>query len=247
MLAACLVAAWLGHPAFPIAGTIADPLVRRAVFGVAMGATAVLLITSIGTRSGGHFNPSVTLTYLRLGTISRTDAAGYVLSQTLGGLAGVGVAVLLLGADRLGHPAVHYVVTAGAHGPAVAFVAEVAISFALMGAILTLSNVPALNRLTPFAAGSLIAVYITFEAPLSGMSMNPARTLASAAWAGHWTALWIYLTAPPLGMLLAAEAFHRASRAPRVLCGKLRHDGRRRCIFRCTYPHDATAAAGGAR
>ena len=52
-------------------------------------------------------------------------------------------------------------------------------------------------------AGALVATYIMVEAPLSGMSMNPARTLASAAPAGVWDAVWIYFIAPPLGMLLA--------------------------------------------
>jgi aquaporin Z len=82
----------------------------------------------------------------------------------------------------------------------------------------------------------LVAIYITFEAPLSGMSMNPARTLASAVHAHRWTALWIYVTAPTLGMLAAAECHRRMPRAPRVLCAKLHHDNPMRCIFRCEYP-----------
>ena len=64
--------------------------------------------------------------------------------------------------------------------------------------------------------------------------MNPARSLASALPANVWTAFWIYLVAPPLGMLLAAELHVRLGRLP-VLCAKLDHGGGRRCIFRCGY------------
>ena len=76
--------------------------------------------------------------------------------------------------------------------------------------------------------------YITFEAPISGMSMNPARSFASALLADRWTAFWIYVAAPLIGMLLAAELRLRLSPRP-VRCAKLHHDNPRRCIFRCGY------------
>jgi len=56
-------------------------------------------------------------------------------------------------------------------------------------------------------AGLLITCYVTFESPLSGMSMNPARTLASAVPGGIWSGVWIYFTAPCLGMWMAARVF----------------------------------------
>jgi len=84
---------------------------------------------------------------------------------------------------------------------------------------------------TGLFAGILVATYITLEAPLSGMSMNPARTLGSALSAHAWTALWIYFTAPPLGMLLAAEAYLRVQGAQRIFCAKLHHQNTKRCIF----------------
>jgi aquaporin Z len=75
----------------------------------------------------------------------------------------------------------------------------------------------------------MVAVNISLVAPLSGMSMNPARTLASAVPAGAWEAIWIYFTAPPLGMLLAAELWRRRGLAGG--CAKLQHDSHVRCIF----------------
>jgi aquaporin Z len=123
----------------------------------------------------------------------------------------------------------------GPGGPATAFLAELSISFLLMGVVLVASNSVRLARSTPLLCGALVAAYITLEAPISGMSMNPARSFASAVAAWHWTALWIYFTAPPLGMLVAAEAYVRLRGAHRVLCAKLNHHTARRCIFRCRF------------
>ena len=123
----------------------------------------------------------------------------------------------------------------GRFGWGAAFLAEVLISGLLMGVVLYTSNSPRYARFTGLFAGALIALYITFEAPLSGMSMNPARTLASAARAGVFDALWVYFAAPLLGMLLAAELYVRRSGVSRVRCAKLHHENRQRCIFRCGY------------
>ena len=104
-----------------------------------------------------------------------------------------------------------------------------------MGVVLVVSNNRRWAHLTPWCCGALVATYIVLEAPISGMSMNPARSFASALGAGQWTALWIYFTAPPLGMLAAAEAYVRLRGAQRVLCAKLDHQTTRRCIFRCRW------------
>jgi aquaporin Z len=101
--------------------------------------------------------------------------------------------------------------------------------------VLTVSNRPGLNRFTGLCAGALVASYIVFEAPLSGMSMNAARTVGSAVLAQVWTALWIYFTAPLLGMLAAAQLYMATHGMQRVLCAKLHHDNPQRCIFRCSY------------
>ncbi|HKB16374.1 MAG TPA: aquaporin, partial [Planctomycetota bacterium] len=110
--------------------------------------------------------------------------------------------------------------------------AEAGISFILMSVVLVVSNSARWARLTGICAGLLVATYITIEAPISGMSMNPARTVGSAAGEGAWDALWIYFTAPPLGMLLAAEAYVRVRGLRAVRCAKLCHD-ERPCVFRC--------------
>ena len=77
----------------------------------------------------------------------------------------------------------------------------------------------------------MIASGIAFESPLSGMSANPARTFGPAFCGGYWHTLWIYFTAPALGMLVAAEAFLRARNGRVPFCAKLDHQNDKRCIF----------------
>jgi aquaporin Z len=83
--------------------------------------------------------------------------------------------------------------------------------------------------------------WIALEAPLSGMSMNPARSFASAAPAGRWGSLWLYLLAPVLGMLTAAEAHRRRSGGASGGCAKLCHDSAQRCIH-CGYQPQPVAS-----
>jgi len=236
MVSACGFATLLGHPASPVLRAIPDPLHRQMLMGLAMGLTAIGIIYSPwGKRSGAHLNPSVTLTFLSLGKVERRDALFYAAFQFLGGAAGVVLASMLLG-GLVAHPPVNYAVTApGPAGVAAAFVAEVAISFFLMLTVLVVSNSKRLGRYTGLFAGALVATYIAVEAPISGMSMNPARTLGSALLARDFTALWIYFVAPPLGMLAAAQSYTRWRGARAVFCAKLHHHNNQRCIFRCNW------------
>lgn len=236
MVSACSFGVLLDHPAFPFRHTIQDPTMRRVLFAAAMGVTAILNIYSPwGKRSGAHLNPATTLTFWRLGKVDTWDAVFYSLAQFGGGLAGVLAVQLVLG-RLIAHPNVNYVVTVpGPGGQFVAFAAELTITFVLMSVVLRVSNSARLARYTGLFSGALVMAYISIEAPLSGMSMNPARTLASAVPAHVWTAIWIYFTAPPVGMLLAAEAYLRLNGSQRVFCAKLHHHNDKRCIFRCNF------------
>jgi len=215
--------------------------------GLTMGLTAVALIYSPwGRRSGAHLNPVVTLTFWRLGKIAGWDAAFYMAAQFLGGLTGVLAARAWLG-EWVADPAVHYAVTIpGPAGPLPAFGAEIAIAFLLMLVVLTVSN-SRHQALTGLCAGTLVATYIVIEGPLSGMSMNPARTLASAVPAGTFTALWVYLTGPLIGMVLAADAYRAMARGRGAVCAKLYHHPGARCIFRCGYAARPRAEASAPR
>lgn len=236
MFSAAVVTTLLEYPGSVLHQLVPDPVLRRVVIGIAMGLTGIGIIYSPwGKRSGAHLNPAVTVTFFRLKKIHGIDTVFYVLAQCIGGTSGLLTAAIAIGM-AIEHPMVNYVVTVpGADGAGIAFLAEAGISFGLMIVVLIVSNRATLNAWTGLFAGALVATYIAVEAPLSGMSMNPARSLASALPAHLWTGFWVYLTAPLVGMLLAAECYVRCCGAHRVLCAKLHHRNNTRCIFRCGY------------
>lgn len=231
MISASCFGILMFHPASVVPELIPDRFTRRVLMGLAMGASAIAINYSPWAKqSGGHLNPAVTLTFLRLGKIGAVDAVFYVAAQFIGGLAGIGIVAALV---RPHLAAVNYVATVpGVAGHGAAFAGEAIISFILMSVVLAVSNRRALARFTPVFAGACVAMFIAFEEPISGMSMNPARTFGSAVLPQLWSALWIYFLAPPLGMLLAATLYTRFSRA--TACAKLHHDNPYRCIF-CNY------------
>jgi aquaporin Z len=236
LLSACSFTVILQHPGSVIRQMIPSAFERRALTGIAMGITAIALIYSPwGRQSGAHLNPSVTLTFFRLGKIEPWDAVFYIVAQFLGGTLGVALGAFLWG-EAIAHENVRYATTVpGKSGPGVAFLAELVISFVMMTVVLTASNSARTARFTGVLAGALVATYIALEAPLSGMSMSPARTFASAISGRIWNALWIYFTAPPLGMLLAAQVYLWLRGKHAVYCAKLYHDNRKRCIFHCNH------------
>ena len=243
MVSAAAFATLLQHPASPWVLTSSGAL-ARVPMGIAMGVTAVGLIYSPwGRRSGAHMNPAVTLTFWRLGKIASADAGFYVAAQVLGGAAGIALATWML-RGLPGDGSVNYVATLpGPAGAGVAFAAETAISFGMMLVVLVVSNHARVQRFTGICAGLLVCAYIVVEAPLSGMSMNPARSLGPALMAGRLESLWIYFTAPLAGMLLAAEVYvHRRGLAG-VRCAKLDHSPDARCIFRCRMSGAADSPA----
>lgn len=244
MLTACAVCVLLEHPASPVRRRLRLAAARRVVGGVAMGLTAVAIIYSPwGRRSGAHLNPAVTITFAALGRVALRDAVLYCVSQILGGIAGVLVARAVLG-KRVAHPAVRYAMTSpGRRGPGGAWLAEFVIAFILMGVVLGLGSAGSAAAYTGLAAGLLVCIFISIEAPYSGMSLNPARTLASAVFAGEFRHLWVYFTAPVAAMAAAAGLFVAARGADAVVCAKLCH-GDGPCVFRCRVGVNPAARAG---
>ena len=236
MISACIFAVLLEHPGSFLNQAAESAFLRRAIGGVAMGSTALAIICSpLGQRSGAHLNPAITVNYWLLGKVQGWDALFYVVAQFAGGIAGVAVAELLIGLP-LRHSAVNYAVTApGRYGVWAALAGEFTIALILMFTVLSASNSRRFTRLTPVFAAALVALFITFENPLSGMSMNPARTFGSDLAASEWAGLWIYFTAPPLAMYAAGAIYTRRRGTRSVLCAKLHHHNGSRCIFRCDY------------
>jgi aquaporin Z len=246
MVAAGVATTIFEYPNSPLQQILPDAFIRRSLIGLLMGITAIAIIYSPwGKRSGAHINPAVTLTFFRLGKIAPWDAFFYVIAQFIGGVLGVVLVTWVVGQPFV-NPPVSYVVTVpGVAGVAIAFIAEFILSFGLMLMVLLTSNSKSLANFTGLFAGLMVATYITFEAPFSGMSINPARTFASALPAQIWTGFWIYYFAPPLAMLLAAELYRHYPHRPRVICAKLCPNDETPCIApECCCPdRDARSLA----
>ncbi len=206
MMVALLLALAFEYPRSPLHQAIASPLLRRFLFGLGIGVTVVILIyCTWGRQSGAQFNPAVTLAMLYLRRIEPWDAFFYIVAQFLGGLLGVFIAAAPFWKASQ-HKKVKFVVTEpGKPGVAVAFAAEFVICFVLMATLRLVYHSDWLKPSLGYFAGFLLCVYITFEAPFSGMSLNPARSVASAIPAKSWKAMWIYFVAPLFAMWLAAR------------------------------------------
>ena len=241
MASASLVTTLLRSPLSPFAHAIKEPFLQLVALGVPMGFVIIAIIYSPwGKKSGAHINPAVTLALWRMGKISAIDAGFYILFQFAGGAVTVQLMGLVLGAAYR-HPSINYVATVpGPSGPLKAFVAEGVITFILMLVLLLAINSKKAEKWAGAIAGALICLYLMFEEPYSGMSLNPARTFASALAAREWTGLWIYFAAPVLATLAAAEVFQLITRGrnriPRVpMCET-------KCGIEHKPPQEATAS-----
>ena len=200
------------YPGSPIAQAIPSDLLKRTGLGASMGLVTFAIVTAIGGKTGAHINPAVTLAFWWQGKIRWWDAIFYNVAQFVGACL---APVLLLAAigSPFAHGTVRYATSQPrADGTGIAFAAEFAISYALMLVILFVLDSKRIAPALPAIVGAMIALFITFESPLSGMSMNPARSFGSALTADEWNGIWLYFVAPIAGMLLAVET-HRLFRA----------------------------------
>ena len=220
-------------PGSPLVDTVPNEDLRRLLTGILTATAAAGIVYSpLGRISGGHLNPAVTTAFWVLDKMTRGSALKYAAAQVAGAITGALAALLVwdgaaasvrLGATvpRLG-------------GAAAALVAEAVMTFLLLTLVLTFVDRPRLMPYTAAAAASLVAVLVFTEAPVSGTSLNPARSIGPALVGAPWTGLWVYLVAPTLGALTAALLHRRLWGT--VACGKLLHDDAYRCRFlNCAY------------
>lgn len=175
---------------------------RRLVTGFLFGLVGALVTVSpLGRVSGAHINPAVSIAFLAEGKLAPRDALGYVVAQLLGGL----VSIPLLAAWGDFGRSVHYGATIPRAGeaPWLPLLGEVCVTYALVTLIFVMASHRRTRHFTPWSIAPLFAVMVWLEAPLSGTSANPARSLGPAVLAGSLSSLWIYLLGPTTGALLA--------------------------------------------
>lgn len=168
--------------------------------GVALtfGLIVLAMIYAVGDVSGAHLNPAVTLGFVLAGRFPARRAVPYMLAQVAGAVAASGV----LRALFPDHPTLGATLPAGP--AAQSFVFEVVLTLMLMFVILSVSTgAKEKGVLAGVAVGSVVALEALFAGPISGASMNPARSLAPAVVSGTLDHLWLYLVAPPVGAGLA--------------------------------------------
>ena len=219
-------------PVSPLDPFLPDNFLRRIPMGIVMGAIATAIVYSPwGKRSGAHTNPAVSLTFFRLGKLSAKDTFFYAIAQFIGGTVGVILVSLLLGKAFTDAPINYLVTLPGQFGAIIAFITEFLLSFGLMLMVLFTSNINQLSKYTGIFAGILVAIYIVIAVPISGMSINPARSFASALPAHLWTAFWVYYFGPLLGMLAAGELYSHYPHKPKTICYKLCPNGEQECTI----------------
>lgn len=180
----------LGLPAFAI------PLV--------FGAVVAVMIYTVGHISGAHFNPAVTLAFTITRHFPLRQVIPYWLAQLLGGIIAMAALAYMMPAGQ------SYGATVPLIGVGMAFAWETMLSFFLMLVIIAVAtDTRAEGMMAGIAIGAIVALCAYLGGPLTGASMNPARSLAPALFQGGVDNLWIYLTAPFLGATLGALAYQR--------------------------------------
>jgi aquaporin NIP len=165
---------------------------------ISFGLIVMAMIYAVGDISGAHLNPAVTVGFWLAARLPAKNIPGYVISQIMGALAGS----LLLKLVFPQHD------TLGSTLPAIsligAFAFEVILTFFLMFVIIHVATgAKEKGLMAGVAIGATVALAAMFAGPVTGASMNPARSLAPAMFSGNFTHLWIYLTAPFIGSVLA--------------------------------------------
>jgi MIP family channel proteins len=164
----------------------------------AFGLVVFVLIQSLGSVSGCHINPAVTIGFWAMGRFPGRWVLPYVAAQLVGALIGSGLVKLLAGPGSL------LGATLPAHGAMQALTIEIALTFWLMLVILRVTSG---SKEQGILAGLAISATVWLEAlvagPLTGASMNPARSLGPALVSGHLADIWLYIVGPVAGVLLA--------------------------------------------
>ncbi|WP_439629931.1 MIP/aquaporin family protein [Gemmata sp.] len=191
----CLVFAGTGAV---VVNSVSGGTVTHVGVALTFGLVVLAMIYAIGEVSGCHLNPAVTLGFFAAGRFAGRRVVPYVAAQCVGALlASAALRLMFPDSPTLG-------ATLPAGGPTQSFAMEVVLTLILMFVILSVSTgAKEKGVLAGVAVGSVIALEALFAGPVSGASMNPVRSLAPALVSLRLDSLWVYLTAPVLGALVA--------------------------------------------
>ena len=179
--------------------------------GLTFGLVVMAVIYSIGSISGAHINPAVSIAFWISKRFSGKEVLPYIISQFLGAI----LASLTLSFMFPQHELLGATLPAGSWEQS--FVMEFILTFVLMFVILLMSEgSKEVGVMTGFAVGMVVAFEAIFAGPVSGASMNPARALAPALLSGMLSDLWLYWSAPFIGTMIAAFAFRGKFRTQRA-------------------------------
>jgi MIP family channel proteins len=177
-----------------VANDVSGGAVSHVGVALTFGLIVLAMIYAVGDVSGCHLNPAVTLGFFAARRFPARSVLPYVAAQC----AGAGLASLALLAMFPGHPTLGATLPSGTASQS--FVMEVILTLILMFVILSVSSgAKEKGLLAGVAVGAVIALEALFGGPVSGASMNPARSLAPALVSGNLNHLWVYLFAPVLG------------------------------------------------
>ena len=203
-------------PASPLAALGLPGWLARGIAGALFGLTGTLVtISALGRHSGAHLNPAMTLAFLLEGRISGSHAVWYVISQCLGAIAG---ATVVLGWGALGAPLAFGATTPRTGLPSMWAVAlEALCTVVLVTTVFVFLGSPRLRAFTAWTMGPMYAVMVSLEAPWTGTSTNPARTLGPAVATGTWSGFWVYLAGPASGALIGVALARGLGRGERSI------------------------------
>lgn len=165
---------------------------------ITFGLIVTVMIYTFGNSSGAHFNPAVSIAFWAAGLLNKKEVLPYICSQIIGALLATAILKFLFPEN------IHLGATMPTGSILQSFILEIILTFFLMMVILSTSQgSKEVGTMAGIAIGSMVLLAAMFAGPISGASMNPARSLSPALFSGQIQTLWIYISAPVIGALLS--------------------------------------------
>ena len=188
-------------PGAIIMNDVSGGTVTHVGIAITFGLIVMAMIYAIGEISGAHINPAVTIAFWASGRFDKKEVLPYITAQMVGAILASAILYALFPLHE----------TQGATLPAdtamQSFILEVILTFLLMFVIIKVSTgSKEIGTMAGIAIGGVVCLEAMFAGPITGASMNPARSIAPAIFSGNFEHLWLYILAPILGALLAILA-----------------------------------------